>query len=105
MIKSCFRKFSTPVLLFLAVFYTSGIQAQDFEWRQLFNGIDFAGWEHVGPGEFSIEEGVLKSIGGMGLLWYNVEKFENVDIKVVYRNRNYGIRCKLTWMVIEPLFE
>ncbi len=48
------------------------------EGKQLFNGKDMKGWEHVGPGGFTIENGMLKSDGGMGLLWYTPEKFGNV---------------------------
>ena len=40
----------------------------------LFNGKDLTGWEHVGPRSFSVEHGLLKSEGGMGLLWYTPEK-------------------------------
>ena len=54
-------------------------------WRPLFNGKDLEGWSHVGPGKFVIENGVLKTEGGMGLLWYTREKFGNATIRVVYR--------------------
>ena len=39
------------------------------EWKQLFNGKNLDGWKHVGPGEFVVENGVLKTVGGMGLLF------------------------------------
>ena len=29
-------------------------------WKQLFNGKDMTGWEHVGPGSFVIENGTAK---------------------------------------------
>ena len=47
------------------------------QWQQLFNGKDLTGWEHVGPRSFSVEHGLLKSEGGMGLLWYTPEKIGN----------------------------
>ena len=55
-----------------------------------FNGHDLDGWEHVGPGKFVIENlmdnaAVLRSEGGMGLLWYTREKFGNCRIRVVYK--------------------
>src|SRR5262245_59636579 len=55
--------------------------------RQLFNGKDLAGWEHVGPGEFVVENGLLKTKGaeGLGLLWYTKEKFGNCTLKVVWK--------------------
>ena len=55
------------------------------EWRQLFNGRDMDGWEHLGPGGFVIEDGMLRTEGGMGLLWYTREKFGNCVIRVVYK--------------------
>ena len=55
------------------------------EWRQLFNGRDLEGWQHLGPGGFVVENGMLRTDGGMGLLWYTREKFGNCVIRVVYR--------------------
>lgn len=55
-------------------------------WTPLFNGHDTTGWEHVGDGGFTIEDGVLKTEGGMGLLWYTPRKFRDVVLRVVYRN-------------------
>jgi hypothetical protein len=55
------------------------------EWKQLFNGRDMSGWEHVGPGRFLLEDGMLKTEGGMGLLWYKGGKFGNCTIRVVFR--------------------
>ena len=55
------------------------------DWKQLFNGKDMNGWEHVGPGQFVLEDGMLKTEGGMGLLWYKGEKFGNCTVKVVFK--------------------
>jgi hypothetical protein len=81
--------------MFLVTFLAAtGAQAQgrnnhkpaaDKAWRQLFNGRDTDGWEHVGPGGFKIENGALATEGGMGLLWYTREKFGNCVIRVVYK--------------------
>ena len=57
---------------------------QDQKWHPLFNGKDLSGWEQVGPGEFVVENGVLKTVGGMGMIYYPAEKFGNVIIRVVY---------------------
>jgi hypothetical protein len=54
-------------------------------WRQLFNGRDLAGWQHVGPGKFVVEDGLLRSEGGMGLLWYTGETFGDCRIRVVFK--------------------
>ncbi len=55
------------------------------EWKPLFNGKDLTGWEHVGPGAFVVEDGMLKPEGGMGLLWYTPKKFGNTTIRVVFK--------------------
>lgn len=53
--------------------------------KQLFNGSDMAGWTHVGDGEFLVEDGALKTTGGMGLLYYDGEPFGNSVVRVVYK--------------------
>lgn len=69
------------------------------EWRQLFNGKDLTGWEQIGPGKFVVEDGLLKTIGGMGMILYPAEKFENVVIRVVYtvkdNDSNSGVFIRL----------
>lgn len=76
------------------------------EWRQLFNGKDLTGWKHVGPGSMSVEDGLIRGHGGMGLLYWAGEKFENCTIRVVYKmrdeNSNSGVFIRIP---IEPLEE
>jgi Domain of Unknown Function (DUF1080) len=55
------------------------------ERRALFNGRNLDGWEHVGPGSFVVEDGLLKTRGGMGLLWYTQEKIQHATVRVVFR--------------------
>ena len=62
----------------------------DDGWKPLFNGQDLAGWQHVGKGEFTVEEGALKTHGGMGLLWYGGEEIGNAQIRVVYKASGRG---------------
>lgn len=54
-------------------------------WQSLFDGNSFEGWEHVGKGRFVIEDGLLKTEGGMGLLWYTLQPFGNCTVRVVYK--------------------
>jgi len=54
-------------------------------WRPLFNGKDLEGWEHAGPGKMVVEDGVMRTEGGMGLLWYTKEKLGNCVLRVVYK--------------------
>lgn len=53
--------------------------------EQLFNGQDLSGWRHVGPGEFVVEDGALKTVGGMGLLVFDGEPIGDAMIRVVYK--------------------
>jgi sugar phosphate isomerase/epimerase len=55
------------------------------------------GWNHYGPGYFELDEktGVLRSQGGMGLLWYSVKKWRDfvldLEFKCAQKNTNSGI--------------
>lgn len=84
------------------------------EWTSIYNGKDIEGWSHVGEGSFVIEEGLLKTEGGMGLLWYTRQKFENVKIRVVYKGAeksNAGVFIRIPekptepWMPVNKGFE
>ena len=76
------------------------------EWRQLFNGKDLTGWKHVGPGSMSVENGMIRGHGGMGLLYWTGEKFGNCTIRVVFKmrdkNSNSGVFIRIP---IEPYEE
>jgi hypothetical protein len=72
-------------LLVVSLFVLMSFSYQDKKWRQLFNGKDLSGWEQVGPGKFVVEDGVLKTVGGMGMILWPAEKFSNVLIRVVYK--------------------
>jgi Domain of Unknown Function (DUF1080) len=95
----------TACILFIL---TSGISsnAQDkSEWRQLFNGKDLTGWKQVGPGSHYVENGLLKSKGGMGLLVWQGEKFQDCIIRVVFAmrdsNSNSGVFIRIPTMPTE----
>src|SRR5580700_6320516 len=60
------------------------------EWRQLFNGHDLTGWQHVGPGSMTVEDGLIRTHGGMGLLWWTGGKISNSVIRVVYKMRDHN---------------
>ena len=55
------------------------------DWTQLFNGKNLDGWEMVGPGRFVVEDGLMKTEGGMGLLWYTRRQFGNATLRVVFK--------------------
>ncbi len=56
--------------------------------EQLFNGTDMTGWRHVGKGEFVVEDGALKTVGGMGLLVYDGKPVGDAVLRVVYKPEN-----------------
>ncbi len=84
-------------------------------WRALFDGRSLDGWEHVGPGKFVIEDGVLRTEGGMGLLWYTREKFGDCVLRVVYKTgaprSNSGVYIRIAdkpgdpWYAVHHGFE
>lgn len=91
---------------------TLSLQAQ--EWTPLYNGENLEGWEHVGEGNFIIEDGILKSQGGMGLLWFTGQKFSNVKLKIVYKGaaeNNAGVFIRIpekpteAWMPVHKGYE
>jgi hypothetical protein len=62
--------------------------AQQPQATQLFNGRDLRGWEMVGPGRFVVQNGLLKTEGGMGLLYYKGQEFGNTTLRVVFKTTN-----------------
>ena len=95
-------------ILCLAVVLLSATPAlaQSGEWKELFNGKDLAGWEHVGPGGFTVEDGLLKPHGGMGLLAYTEQSFGGVVIRVVFKpvkdDSNSGVFIRIPQKPTEP---
>lgn len=83
-------------ILLLVVVLSS---CQEKNWRQLFNGKDLTGWQQVGPGQFVVEDSLLKTVGGMGMILYPAEKFSDVVIRVVYKVKdndcNSGVFIRL----------
>src|SRR6516164_9727850 len=77
--------------------------AQTDDWKQLFEGKDLTGWKHVGPGFMTIEDGLIRTHGGMGLLYWAGGKLGNCTIRVVYKmrdeNDNSGVFIRIP---IEP---
>lgn len=89
------------LLIFFAVF--NGTFPQDDGWIPLFNGKDLTGWKQAGPGTHFVQDGLIASTGGMGLLYYTDRKFGHCQIRVVFRmqkfNSNSGVFIRIP---IEP---
>jgi len=71
--------------------------------QQLFNGKDLTGWKHVGPGSMSVENGLLRGHGGMGLLYWAGGPFSDCTFHIVYKmrdeNDNSGVFIRIP---VEP---
>ncbi|MEO8660656.1 MAG: DUF1080 domain-containing protein [Bryobacteraceae bacterium] len=93
-----------PLLAILLL--AAGLQAA--EWKQLFDGKSLDGWTHVGPGNFVVENGLLKTEGGMGLLWYKGEQLGNATIRVVFKTMtehgNSGVYIRMAEPPPDPWY-
>jgi hypothetical protein len=69
------------------------------DYRPLFNGQDLTGWKMTGPGRFVVENGMMKTEGGMGLLYYEKEKIGDAVVRVVFKTSgakdNSGVVIRL----------
>jgi hypothetical protein len=92
-----------------------GEEPKGGRFRPLFDGKTLDGWEHVGPGKMVVEDGVIRTEGGMGLLWYTRETFGDCTLRVVYRttsrSSNSGVfirvadRPKDEWYAVHHGYE
>ena len=99
----------------IAMTLIAGAGVAGAEEKALFNGKDLTGWTHVGPGAVVVEDGLLKTVGGMGLLYYAGEPFGDCVIRVVYRTTtvddNSGIFVRIpkppadAWQAVHSGYE
>lgn len=85
------------------------------QWKQLFDSKDLNGWQHVGPGGMTVEDGLIRTHGGMGLLYWAGGKVGNCVIRVVYKmrdeNDNSGVFVRIPsapkdpWMPVNKGYE
>lgn len=96
----------TFATLALASFIACGTAEPPAE--QLFNGADMSGWRHVGRGEFTVEDGALKTSGGMGLLVFDGKEIGNAVLRVVYKpdtpESNAGVFIRVPEKPHDPWF-
>lgn len=97
----------TRVSFLLALILTANTSAAS-QWQPLFNGKDLTGWVMTGPGEFQVEDGQLKTVGGMGLLYFAGQKFGDCTIRVVFRtvseHGNSGVVIRLPEIPKDPWY-
>ena len=77
-------------------------------WKPLFNGRDLTGWKMTGPGEFEVENGLLKTVGGMGLLYNVAGPVGDGRIRVVFKTSgerdNSGIVIRMPEPPSDPWY-
>ncbi|HET9804243.1 MAG TPA: DUF1080 domain-containing protein [Candidatus Acidoferrum sp.] len=79
------RRILSLLLVALSVVSSARALATKIASTALFNEKNLDGWEHVGPGSFVVENGLLKTQGGMGLLWYSQKKIGRAKLRVVFK--------------------
>src|SRR5271157_2507646 len=83
------RKCSAFLVVVAAVLLIAA-RVPEAPWKPLFNGKDLTGWKHVGPGNMTVENGLIQTHGGMGLLYWTGGKLGNCRIRVVYKMRDFN---------------
>ncbi len=98
-----------PAFLLLGLFSLSGplradetVNGKASAGKALFDGKSLDGWEHIGPGQFVLEDGLLKTEGGMGLLWYKRQKFGDCVLRVVYKTTRQEDNAGVYVRIAEP---
>ena len=87
---------------FLLLLLTFSIQAQDGNWKNLFNGKDLSGWKAVaGKAKFAVHDGVIEgsAVYGTGNTFLISEKLYGdyileVDLKISHISSNSGIMTR-----------
>lgn len=109
---SAFISFVRPLFVFTAILglvpAPHASTQQPGPWKPLFDGHSLAGWKEVGPGSFTVENGLLVSGGGMGLLYWTGGPIGDCDLRVVFRmrhqNDNSGVFIRIPSEPPEPWF-
>jgi len=81
---------SRYLLAFVFLLAYLPLSAQTDNAKQLFDGKDLTGWKHVGPGYMIVEDGLIRTHGGMGLLYWTGGKLGDCTIHVVYKMRDHN---------------
>jgi Domain of Unknown Function (DUF1080) len=104
---------AVPLLLLMGASLSAAQSSA--QWKQLFDGKDLDGWKHVGPGGMTVEDGLIRTHGGMGLLYWAGGKVGDCTIRVVYKmrdeNDNSGVFIRIPtepkdpWMPVNKGYE
>jgi hypothetical protein len=86
----------------------ASLSLQCAEPEQLFNGKDLDGWKMVGPGRFVVEDGSMKTEGGMGLLYFSGHRIGDATIRVVFKTTgerdNSGVVIRMPEQPPDPWY-
>lgn len=86
LLRSCSLAISLTLVLVAFLLLSNPKQSSAVPASQsLFNGKDLEGWKQAGPGRFVVVNGMLKTEGGMGLLWYTRSKIGHSKLRVVFK--------------------
>ncbi len=100
------QRLTLLVLAIALIPFRAPAQDSGPDWIQLFNGKDLNGWKHVGPGSMTVENGLIHTHGGMGLLYWAGGPVGNCTIHVVYKmrdkNDNSGVYVRIPVEPLEP---
>jgi hypothetical protein len=99
--------FLLPIALTFAGDQPNACKGDPSHWTPIFNGKDLEGWQHVGPGNMTVDSsesgGLIHTHGGMGLLYWTAGPIGNCRIRVVFRmrdeNDNSGVFIRIP---VEP---
>src|SRR5687768_65068 len=95
--------------MIVAVISSFGIACKTAEtpkWRTILDSTQTNGWRMTGPGAFKWEKGELVTYGGMGLFYYEKEKFGDCRIRVVFKltgeEDNSGVFIRIPHIPKDP---
>lgn len=82
------------ILTLLAVAFVAGVAghcADTEKWTSLFNGKDLTGWTVHGKAKWSVQDGVLVGMGGMGHI-YTDAACSDLEVKGMFRITDEGAK-------------
>ncbi|MGO9273568.1 MAG: DUF1080 domain-containing protein [Terriglobia bacterium] len=112
---ACFLAFLLSAASFASADDRNACQGDPNHWTQLFNGKDLTAWKHVGPGHMTVEDGLIHTHGGMGLLYWTGGKIGDCTLHVLFKmrdeNDNSGVFVRIPlepreeWMPVHYGYE
>lgn len=90
------------------ILWCASLAMASAETKLLFNGKNLDGWSMTGPGRFVVTDGMLRTEGGMGLLFFTGRKLGNETLRVVFRTEgeagNSGVVIRMPEAPPDPWY-